>query len=206
MVTLDILQTLCPKTKKEILESYVEPLNETMNAYSISRDSNRVACFLAQLIHESGDFTAVKENLNYSAQGLLTTFPKYFSTPEIAKEYERQPERIANRVYANRMGNDSETSGDGWKYRGRGLIQLTGKENYSKFARSIDKNLDETIAFLESPAGACASAGWFWSTNSLNLLCDKPDFKELTRKINGGYNGLEHRLELYQAAFNLLQD
>jgi putative chitinase len=145
------------------------------------------------------------ENLNYSAKGLVGTFKKYFPTEEIAKQYERKPEKIANRVYANRMGNGDENSGDGYKYRGRGLIQLTGKFNYTKFSQSIDLSLDETVKYLETPEGAVASAGWFWDNNKLNRFCDNDDFITLTKRINGGTIGLADRKHHYEIALKVLQ-
>jgi len=205
MITGDLLQRVCPKTKREILQQYVDPLNQIGDYYGMFDNKNRIAAFIAQLAHESGGFITTRENLNYSAKGLMTTFKKYFPTEELAKQYERKPEKIANRVYANRMSNGDENSGDGWKYRGRGLIQLTGKDNYSKFARSIDKTIDETIAYLETPNGAVASAGWFWDVNKLNIYCDKNDFVGLTKRINGGTIGLSDRQHHYDLVLQLLK-
>ena len=131
-ITLDILQKIAPQTKIEKLQNFIESLEVACDTYEINTVS-RQSCFLAQIAHESGGFNAVKENLNYGAKGLMGTFKKYFPDEETALAYERQPEKIANRVYANRMGNGDEESGDGFKYRGRGLIQLTGKNNYTAF-------------------------------------------------------------------------
>jgi putative chitinase len=169
-------------------------------------NSKRIAAFLAQTAHESGGFTAVKENLNYGAKGLMGTFKKYFPNEEIAKQYERQPEKIANRVYANRMKNGDEASGDGFKFRGRGLIQLTGRDNYTRFAKASDMTLDEVVAYLETPAGAVASAGWFWDVNKLNIYCDKDDFVGLTRRINGGTIGLADRKHHYEIALEAFKE
>lgn len=204
-VTIDILKQLCPKTKEQILTPYVIPLNETADYYEISKTKSRFAAFLAQLAHESGGFVFIRENLNYSAQGLMTTFKKYFPTLELAKQYERKPERIANRVYANRMDNGPEESGDGWKFRGRGLIQLTGKFNYTKFSTALRISIDECISYLETPAGAVSSAGWFWYNNKLNDYCDKNDFIGLTKRINGGTIGIEDRRHHYDLAISLLK-
>jgi putative chitinase len=165
----------------------------------------RVAGFLAQIAHESGGFTAVVENLNYSAKGLMGTFKKYFPSEELAKQYERQPQKIANRVYANRMKNGDENSGDGFKFRGRGLIQLTGRDNYTKFAAALDMDIESTIVYLETPNGAVASAGWFWDNNKLNQYCDHDDFVTLTKRINGGTIGLADREHHYQIALQYLQ-
>jgi putative chitinase len=205
MITLSLLQKVCPKTKKEVLERYVDPLNKICKQYGILDNHKRVAAFLAQVAHESGGFNFTRENLNYSAKALQSVFRKYFSTEALAKQYERKPEQIANRVYASRMGNGDEKSGDGWAYRGRGLIQLTGKDNYTRFASSIKKTLKETVEYLETNEGAVVSAAWFWDTNKLNTFCDKDDFVTLTKRINGGTNGLEDRKHHYELALKVLK-
>ena len=205
MITLELLQKVCPKTKKEVLESYVTPLNKVTKAYGILDNHKRLAAFLAQVAHESGGFNFTKENLNYGAKALQTVFKKYYPTEKDALAHERKPEQIANKVYASRMGNGDEKSGDGWSYRGRGLIQLTGKENYTKFAESIKKPLTETITYIETAEGAVESAAWFWSKNKLNELCDKDDFITLTKRINGGTNGLEDRKHHYEIALKVLK-
>lgn len=202
-ITLELLRKVCPKTKPAVLEKYVTPLNEVAEYYEINTPQ-RVAAFLAQVAHESGGFNFTKENLNYSAKGLMTTFKKYFPTEALAKEYERQPEKIANKVYANRMGNGDEASGDGSKFCGRGLIQLTGKQNYTRFAADLGVTLDECVAYLETPAGAVSSAGWFWDQNNLNAICDRGDIKLLTKRINGGFIGLEDRIHHYELALEVL--
>ena len=205
MITLDLLQKLCPKTKKSVLELYAVPVHEVAEYYDMYVNMNRAAGFVAQIAHESGGFNFVKENLNYGAKGLATTFKKYFPTEADAKPYERQPEKIANRVYANRMGNGDEASGDGYRFCGRGLIQLTGRNNYTKFASDLGISVEDTVAYLETPAGAVSSAGWFWDQNNLNQYCDKNDFVTLTKRINGGTIGLEDRQHHYQLALQLLQ-
>lgn len=166
---------------------------------------DRVAAFLAQCGHESLDFTVLRENLNYSAKGLRATFKRYFKDDATALKYERKPEMIANRVYANRMGNGDEASGDGWKYRGRGAIQLTGKENYSNFAKSIEKPIEETIQYLETLEGALESACWFWKRNGLNEIADKKDIVLMTKRINGGTIGLEDRRKHYEHNLKVLK-
>ena len=205
MITVELLQSICPKTKKATLEQYVEPFNEIGEYYEMFENPKRIAAFIAQTAHESGGFNFVQENLNYGAKGLMGTFKKYFPTEAIAKEYERKPEKIANRVYANRMKNGDEASGDGWKFRGRGLIQLTGRDNYTRFAKAVDMTLDEAIAYLETPSGAVASAGWFWNVNKLNIYCDKDDFIGLTKRVNGGTIGLHDRLHHYELALEVLK-
>jgi putative chitinase len=203
-VTLELLQQIAPKTKKSTLEKYVYPLNDVAQYYDMTVNERRLAGFLAQIAHESGGLNFISENLNYSARGLMTTFKKYFPTEELAKQYERKPERIANRVYANRMGNGDENSGDGWKFRGRGLIQLTGKHNYTRFSQGLGISIDETVAYLETPEGAVSSAGWFWDSNGLNRFCDNNDFVGLTRRINGGTIGIESRVEHYKLILSLI--
>ena len=182
MITLEVLQAICPKTKKTVLSNYVEPLNVTAEYYEMFVNVKRVAAFLAQIAHESGGFNFVIENLNYSADGLRKIFGKYFTTQELAAEYARKPEKIANRVYANRMKNGDENSGDGFRFRGRGLIQLTGRDNYTRFSEALGISLDETVEYLETPNGAVVSAGWFWDNNKLNAYCDKDDFIGLTKR------------------------
>ena len=150
-----------------------------------------------------GNFTALQENLNYRAVTLRKVFPKYFPTDAIAEQYASQPnkaELIANRVYANRMGNGDEASGDGYRYCGRGLIQLTGKSNYQAFADSIEMNIEDVPAFLETFEGAVQSAAFFWESNNLNQYADKDDILTMTKRINGGTIGLEDRIKHYEHA------
>lgn len=157
--------------------------------------AERLAMFFAQVGHESGGFRYRIENLNYSADGLKASgFKKYFKEEEF-KDFHRKPEKIANRVYANRMQNGTEDSGDGWRYRGRGLIQITGKANYTALSEYLGLPLEAVPAYLETNEGAVASAVWFWTANKLNTLV--PDLKACTKRINGGYNGLDHRTALY---------
>lgn len=180
-----------------------QALSDVLPNYEIT-SVNRVAAFLAQCGHESGDFTVLQENLNYSAQGLNKTFPKYFPTIESAEPYARQPEKIANKVYGGRMGNGPEDSGDGYQYRGRGAIQLTGHDNYQAFADSIGKSIDDAVAYCETLAGAVESACWFWKGRKLNALADAGDMETMTKRINGGLNGLADRQQRYQKALNVL--
>jgi putative chitinase len=181
----------CLSRNKNTAELF-EVFSEVLPRYEITT-IERVAAFLAQCGHESADFTVLKENLNYSAEGLSKVFPKRFPTVAAAQPYNRNPEKIANKIYSDRMGNGPEASGEGYKFRGRGAIQLTGKENYSKFANSVGKSLDETVAYTETLAGAIESACWFWNTNKLNDIADKNDIVTLTKRINGGTIGLEDR-------------
>ena len=167
----------------------------------------RLAHFLAQLAHESGNFTAVVENLNYSSDGLLKTFPKYFKDKATADQYARNPQKIGSRVYANRMGNGDEASGDGFKYRGRGYLQLTGKNNYKAFSAFIGQDCvaDPTLVANRYPMD---SAVWFFDVNKIWDICDKGAgedvVKAVTRKVNGGLNGIDDRLKKFNLYNSLL--
>ena len=188
------------------VEEWHEALDQCLPDYDINTPQ-RVAAFIAQCAHESGNFRILKENLNYRASSLRRVFPKYFSTNELAQLYASMPnkqEAIANRVYANRMGNGDESSGDGWRYCGRGLIQLTGKNNYQAFADSIETPVEDIPQYLATFEGAVQSACWFWETNNLNQWADKGDIVTLTRRINGGTNGLEDRIKHYNHALRIL--
>jgi putative chitinase len=178
-------------------------LNEILPDYDITT-KERVACFLGQTAHESGGYRAIRENLNYQAAGLMKIFGKYFPTQELANQYAHNQEMIANRIYANRMGNGNEASGDGFRHRGRGLIQLTGKDNYTRFAQSIDEDVADIPDFLETFEGAVQSACWFWETNNLNATADVMDIKKQTKIINGGYLGLDERIAHINHAVQVL--
>lgn len=179
-------------------------LDATLDKYSINTKL-RIAAFIAQVGHESGKLTATTESLNYSADGLLRTFGKYFDS-KTAEAYARKPEAIGSRVYANRMGNGNEASGEGYKFRGRGLIQVTGKENYTSCSKSLGINLIENPERLSEDANAAMSAGWFWSSKGLNNYADRKEFDTITRRINGGLNGKADRDSLYQRALKVLDD
>lgn len=183
---------------------YVGALEEMLPKYGIADSRLRLAHFFAQVLHESGSMRYVTENLNYGAVGLRKVFPRYFPTDQEAAAYEHQPERIANRVYASRMGNGPEASGDGWRYRGRGLIQLTGKKNYQEFAAWCGDSTVLTAPELVANRYAVHSAVFFWDRNKLNAIADKDDVVKLTQRVNGGTNGLAHRKELLNKANGLL--
>lgn len=202
MITLELLQQLFPRTRVDVLERYVDPLINICEKYEINTPE-RVAMFLAQIGHESAGLSVVQENLNYRADRLAVVFPKYFRDVN-PNDYARNPEKIANRVYANRMGNGPESSGDGYRYSGKGLVQLTGKSNYSAFADYVGMDLDEVIEYLITPEGATESAAWFWTTNNLNQWADNQDILTVTRKINGGTHGLEDRTRLFNLGMSLL--
>lgn len=201
MITENQLKELIPKNK--YVSQWCSALNLILPDYDIST-TLRIAAFLAQCIHESGGFVFLTENLNYKAESLMKVWPKHFPNITVAKQYERNSEKIANKAYANRMGNGNEESGDGWRYCGRGLIQLTGKSNYQAFADSIETPLSAIPGYLQTFEGAIQSACWFWETNNLNALADKKDILGLTKKINGGTIGLDDRIKHYEHALHVL--
>jgi len=166
----------------------------------------RAAAFIAQCAHESANFKFLKENLNYKAESLMRVWPSRFPNMAVAQQYAMQPEKIANKVYSDRMGNGSEASGDGWRYAGKGLIQLTGKDNYTRFAESIETPVEEIPDYLQTFEGAVQSACWFWEVNNLNQWADAGDILTLTKRINGGTIGLEDRKKHYDHALHVLGD
>ena len=198
-------------TLERILQNCNEPetwsfeLSATLPSYDIVT-KKRIAGFISQCAHESIEFNVLQENLNYSAQGLRKIFPKYFPDDHTAWRYARQPKWIASRVYGGRMGNGGEKTMDGWTYRGRGVIQLTGKNNYLAFSLAIfgDDRLLSDPDMILNPTYALLSALWYWERNKLNRFCDKEDLVGLTRAINGGRIGLQHRIELYERAMRIL--
>jgi putative chitinase len=200
-LTLQQLQQLIPKNP--YVKQWHHALAQLLPDYEINT-SQRIAAFVAQCAHESGGFTALKENLNYRAVTLRKIFPKYFPTDQIAQQYAGKQADIANLVYANRMGNGPPESGDGYSYCGRGLIQLTGRDNYFWFAASLQIPIEEAITYLETFEGAAQSACWFWETNNLNTWADQGDILTLTKRINGGTIGLEDRVKHYEHALHIL--
>jgi putative chitinase len=184
------------------VDHWYNALCQILPEYEINTPQ-RVAAFVAQCAHESGGFRMLKENLNYRAVSLRKVFPKYFPDDAIAARYANKPEMIANRVYGNRMGNGDEASGDGFRYCGRGLIQLTGKENYSWFAASLEMPVEDVPEYLSTFEGAVQSACWFWEENKLNQWADKGDILTLTKRINGGTIGLEDRIKHYNHALHV---
>jgi putative chitinase len=180
---------------------WLEPLLETFEKYQINTPK-RQACFLGQTMHESGGYKFLRENLNYSAKALMNTWPSRFPDMDTAEKYERQPEKIANKVYSGRMGNTED--GDGAKYIGRGLIQLTGKDNYKAFGEAIGEDLVSTPQLVEQPRYAALSAGWFWNKRGLNALADDMDITTLTVRINGGRIGIDDRIAKINKALDVL--
>lgn len=203
-LTKEQLKQLLPKNP--YIDHWHHALSQLLPDYEINTPQ-RIAAFMAQCAHESGGFTALKENLNYKPATLRKLFGKYFPTDALAEEYCAKPnkqEAIANRVYASRMGNGDEASGDGYKYCGRGLIQLTGKSNYVAFADSLQISPEEASEYLATFEGAAQSACWFWENNNLNQWADKGDIVTLTKKINGGTIGLDDRIKHYEHALHVL--
>jgi len=200
-LTLDQLKQVIPKN--QYVGYWHHALAQLLPQYEINTP-DRIAAFLAQCAHESGGFVFIKENLNYKWQSLRKVFPKYFPTDALAQQYEKQPQKIANRVYANRMGNGPEESGDGYKFCGRGLIQVTGRDNYSWFAASLQISPEEASEYMETFEGAAQSACWFWESNNLNQWADKQDILTLTKRINGGTIGLEDRKKHYEHCLHVL--
>jgi putative chitinase len=202
-LTLDQLKQIVPNNPH--IEHWHEALCEILPDYDINTPE-RVAAFLAQCAHESGGFRAIKENLNYRPATLVTLFKKYFDLPT-AERYCAMPDKqaaIANKIYANRMGNGPETSGDGYRYCGRGLIQLTGKDNYTRYAQSTEQTVEEASEHLTTFEGCVQSAAWFWEANNLNQYADTGDILTMTKRINGGTIGLEDRKKHYEHACHVL--
>ena len=199
MITSAQILLACPKAPTGSISGIIK----AMDLFNINTPL-RQAAFLAQCAHESREFTTTEENLNYSADRLLKVFPKYFKSLEQATLYARNPRSIASYIYANRMGNGAESSGDGYRYRGRGYIQLTGHDNYMQYAAATATDALNNPDLVSSPDGAALSAGWFWSKNGLNLLADKEDMLSITRRINGGLNGLQERMAYYHQARSAL--
>lgn len=191
MTVLALVNTL---TELKIDPTWAEPLSEVFHRYEINTPA-RQAAFIGQCAHESANFKVLEENLNYSAEALMSTWPTRFPTMEIAKQYARNPEKIANKVYGGRMGNGPEETGDGWLYHGRGLIQLTGKDNYTFASDALREDFVHSPDLVLAPRWAAMTAGWYWNKRQLNKEADAGDFATMTRKINGGLIGLADRVK-----------
>ena len=205
MITQEQLKQLLPKNP--YISHWHKALEQLFPDYDINTPK-RMAAFIAQCAHESGGFMVLTENLNYRWQSLRKIFPKYFPNDSIAQDYASRPnkqEAIANRIYASRMGNGPEESGDGFRFRGRGLIQLTGRHNYTWFAASLEITPEEATEYLTTFEGAAQSACWFWETNKLNQWADMGDILTLTKRINGGTIGLDDRIKHYEHALHVLE-
>lgn len=219
-ITSQLLLQILPSAG-QVAGVFAPVLNTAMNRYQVV-GQKRIAAFIAQVGHESGQLTRLVENLNYSADGLANTWPNRYAEPDgkggylkvLVKDRQRnkpnalglslagKPEQIANNVYAGRMGNSAP--GDGWKYRGRGLIQLTGKTNYRRCGEALGLDLLTQPELLEKPQHACMAAAWFWGSNGLNSLADKGDIETITQRINGGLTGLADRQAIYARALKVL--
>ena len=203
--TEEMLALCIPKNKDPGI--WYDALEEQLPKFTIVTPA-RVAGFISQCGHESLDFTILTENLNYSASALNKVFPKYFERAgRDAKEYHRQPEKIANVVYANRMSNGDEASGDGWRYRGRGIVQLTGKANYTQCSMDLfgDDSLVQNPDLVSEPDYAVLAACWFWHKNRLNDICDAGDVVKLSKRINGGTHGLADRINRWNTCIDLFE-
>lgn len=202
MITEELFRLALPSNAYPEVWSVL--LDQILPEYEIDT-ALRIAAFVSQTGHESLDYTVLKENLNYSAKGLRGTFGKYFNESQ-ALSYQRKPEAIASRVYANRMGNGDEQSGDGWAYRGRGILQITGRSNYeacSEFLYEDDSLVIDPDQMLH-PEVALRAACWYWSVNNLNDIADTGDVEKLTKRINGGLNGLDDRVSRYNKVIDYL--
>jgi putative chitinase len=195
------------KLKGHVPDAVITQIPSVMTTFKIDT-ALRLSHFLAQCGHESAGFKAVQENLNYGAKGLLGIFKKYFPTEPKALQYERKPEKIANLVYGGRMGNGDEASGDGYKFRGRGYIQLTGKNNYAAFGKAINEDITANPDLVATKY-PLLSAAWFWSSNGLNTLADKgaddASVTAITKRVNGGTIGLPDRIKHFKEYYALLK-
>lgn len=203
MIDVVLLKIAAPSTSTNDLQGWVDPIQKACRRFNIDT-VREVACFLAQSSHESGGFTHIEENLNYSAQRLRQVWPKRFPTLSVANQYARNPQRLANYVYANRMGNGPSSTGDGWKFRGAGLFQLTGRSNYTRFARAMGLNPNMAADWVRTKDGAAMSAAWYFDDRGLDRLAATPGVEDETRAINGGLLGVAERREHFNAIVNEL--
>jgi putative chitinase len=190
-------------TKLHIDPSLADAFNETFQRWNILTPRQQ-AGFIGQCGHECGNFKILEENLNYRAETLMKLWPKRFPTLEFAKQYERKPQKIANMVYANRMGNRDEASGDGWRFRGSGWLQLTGHANFFHAGKALGVDFVMNPELVRTPKYAALTAGWFWSTHNCNALAEAEDWTGLTKKINGGTIGLQDRIKHINEALAVL--
>jgi putative chitinase len=198
-ITVEMLASVAPKTPRSLLQTLAGPLSAACARFGIDTPLRRAA-FLSQCAHESSGFTKREESLSYRAERLMQVWPKRFPTLAIARQYAAAPEKLANKVYASRMGNGDEASGDGWRFRGRGFKQLTGRDNYTACAMALGKTVDEMADYIGTDEGAAMSAAWFWACNHLNRYADARDIRTLTQKINGGLLGIDQRTALFKSA------
>lgn len=196
------IRDITRRAPSEFQQAMIDNMGPVLEQFEINTRL-RVAHFLAQAMHESGEFSLNKENLNYSANGLLKIFPRYF-TPEQAEQYARRPVDIASRVYGNRMGNGPEETREGWRYRGRGIFQLTGKNNYAQYGDLLGIDLVEDPDLACDPVISLQVACEYWRQRNINVDADNDDIYAITRKINGGTNGINHRIDLYNMLYERL--
>jgi putative chitinase len=185
------------------IEHWYEALSKALPDYEINTPQ-RLAAWFGETKVESANYTAIKENLNYKPESLVRLWHSHFPSMDVANQYAHNPEAIANRAYGGRMGNGDEASGDGWRFCGRGLIQLTGRTNYQAFADSLQISVDDAAQYLETFEGCVQSACWFWENNNLNALADQGNIDAISKKVNGGTEGLEQRRNFYQHALQVL--
>ncbi|HEX8224461.1 MAG TPA: hypothetical protein VF605_11655 [Allosphingosinicella sp.] len=199
LLSVEVLKAGCPETPIEKLALWLPAIKDACHRYEINT-VRRVAAFVAQMAHESQGFTKSGENLNYTtAARLRAVFPKYFRTLDAAKPCLRSPEKLANRVYASRMGNGNEASGDGYRFRGGGPLQLTGRNNWTGFAKAMGLSVEAALSYGRTIAGGVMAAAWFWESNDLNRLADTPGVADESKRVNGGTNGLEDRKRRFDA-------
>lgn len=184
------------------LDVWYQALNDLLPKFEINT-RNRVAAFLTHTMYDSSDYSCLRETVNYSSSVLLRLWSRYFNEVT-AKAYGNKPEAIANKIYANKMGNGPESSGDGWKYRSGGLIPLSGKQVYAAFAQFAGMDVDDAIDYIETPKGAVHSACWYWKLTNMNELADAEDISSMTKKITGGTIGIDDRIHNYEAIKELL--
>lgn len=196
LIDVDLLAVACPGVSRSALAQWVEPFKAACARWDIET-VREVAAFIAQAAHESQSFQRLEENLNYSADRLRVVWPKRFPTDQIAAKYAKQPQKLANYVYANRMGNGDEASGDGWQFRGAGLFQLTGRLNHTRCASALGIQIEQFAPYIRTPLGAAMSAGWFFDDNDLHRLANSPGVEDETKAINGGTHGLADRRERF---------
>lgn len=195
----------CTRCSEYDAQNLLPFFQKAMSIYAVNKNVKRIAAFLAQCGHESLNLSRLSENLNYSKERLMAVWPGRFNE-YAAAVYQRDPEAIANNVYANRMGNGNENSGDGWKFHGRGYIQLTGRSNYTACGKDLELDLVNDPDLLTRPASAAMSAAWFWNSRRLNSLADEGDIRGITRAINGGLNGFDDRRQRYNDALKALRE
>lgn len=191
LIDAQLLQIAAPETPAVELAAWVQPIKDACKRFEIDR-VRRVAAFIAQMAHESG-LRPRTENLNYSAERLMEVWPNRFPTMAEATRYSRNPEKLANYVYGGRMGNGPQASGDGWRFRGTGPLQVTGRDNFTRFAEAMDMSIDDAVAYARTIEGGIMAAAWFWEENDINRLADTPGVEDESRRINGGTNGLADR-------------